>query len=120
MPIHQTIVTTIKSDYMNNLNCEQIREHLRNGARLLDVRTTSEHSSSALPNSVNIPLHILPILADEHLNTEDAIYIYCRSGGRAFMAEKILKNMGYNNIYNIGGIEQYIQCAETNTTQWIN
>ena len=95
---------------MNNYSCDDIRECLQNGARLLDVRTTDEHNNGALPNAVNIPLHILPMLADEHLNQDEQIFIYCRSGGRAFMAEKILKNMGYQNILNIGGIHQYQHC----------
>ena len=105
---------------MNSFNCDEIRAHLENGARLLDVRTTGEHSDGALPNAVNIPLHILPILADEHLNTDDCIYIYCKSGGRAFMAEKILKNMGYKNIYNIGSIAQYLHCQDHETNQLLN
>jgi len=95
---------------MNNYSCDDIREHLSNGARLLDVRTTEEHKNGALPNSIHIPLHILPVLADEHLDLEQQIFIYCRSGGRAFMAEKILKSMGYQNICNIGGIHQYQHC----------
>ena len=95
---------------MNNYDCEDIRESLQNGARLLDVRTTDEHNSGALPNAVNIPLHILPMLADEHLDQDERIFIYCRSGGRAVMAEKILKNMGFQNIQNIGGIHQYQNC----------
>lgn len=105
---------------MNNFKCDEIREHLQNGARLLDVRTTGEHSAGALPNSVNIPLHILPLLADEHLDIEEAIYIYCKSGGRAFMAEKILKNMGYKNIYNIGSLSLYQDCRDSGSNQWIN
>ena len=95
---------------MINNNCDDIREHLQNGARLLDVRTTEEHNKGALPNAVNIPLHILPTLADEHLAQDEHIFIYCHSGGRAFMAEKILKNMGYRNIRNIGGMQQYQHC----------
>lgn len=95
---------------MNSYNCEEIRESLQNGARLLDVRTTQEHNYGALPNAVNIPLHILPMLADEHLDQDEHIFIYCRSGSRAYMAEKILKNMGYQNIRNIGGIDQYQHC----------
>ena len=95
---------------MQDINCEAIRQCVENGARLLDVRTTEEHTQEALPNAVNIPLHILPMLADEHLTADEQIFIYCHSGSRAFMAEKILKNMGFQNIRNIGGMEQYQNC----------
>ncbi|MDF2533352.1 MAG: hypothetical protein K0Q65_2933, partial [Clostridia bacterium] len=32
------------------------------------------------------------------------IYVYCRSGNRSASASKILADLGYKNIYNIGGI----------------
>jgi len=95
---------------MKNINCDEIRESLLNGAHLLDVRTSAEYSRGALPQSINIPLHILPVLADSHLEPDASIFIYCRSGGRAIMAEKILRNMGYENIQNIGGITQLQNC----------
>ncbi len=95
---------------MNEYTCDDIKQHLENGAHLIDVRTTDEHSNGALPQSVNIPLNLLPVVADERLDADAPIFIYCQSGGRAIMAEKILKNMGYENCRSIGGIQQYQHC----------
>ena len=95
---------------MTNLTCDDIRQTMQQGATLLDVRNTDEFRRDALPNAKNIPLSILPILADEHLNREDPVLVYCQAGARAVMAEKILAGLGFNNVTNIGGIAHYQHC----------
>lgn len=96
---------------MANLSCDDIRRTLKTGATLLDVRTTDEFKNGCLPNAKNIPLTILPVLAHERLDKDDPVLVYCRSGGRAIMAEKILASLGFNNVTNIGGIQQYAHCS---------
>jgi phage shock protein E len=95
---------------MTNLNCDDIRATLQNGATLLDVRSADEFNNGSLPNAKNIPLAILPVLAHEHLDKDEPVLIYCRSGGRAMMAEKILSGLGFNKVTNIGGIVHYQHC----------
>ncbi|MCK5394479.1 MAG: rhodanese-like domain-containing protein [Gammaproteobacteria bacterium] len=95
---------------MANLTCDDIRLTMQNGATLLDVRTTDEFHYGALPDAKNIPLAILPILADEHLDKNDHVLVYCRAGARAVMAEKILTGLGFTKVTNIGGIHQYQHC----------
>ena len=95
---------------MTNFTCDELRQTLRNGAILLDVRNVDEFNRGALPNAKNIPLTILPALAHEHLDKKNPILIYCQAGGRAGMAEKILMDLGFNDIINIGGIEHYQHC----------
>lgn len=95
---------------MANLTCDDIRQTLQSGATLLDVRTTGEFNSGCLPNAKNIPLANLPVLAHEHLDKDEPVLIYCRSGGRAIMAEKILASLGFNDVTNIGSIMHYQHC----------
>jgi rhodanese-related sulfurtransferase len=95
---------------MTKLNCDDLRHTLKSGATLLDVRNTHEFDAGCLPNAKNIPLSILPVLADEHFEKNDTLLIYCHSGGRAVMAERVLAGMGFTNIVNIGGIQHYSHC----------
>jgi len=95
---------------MTNLTCDDIRQTLSTGATLLDVRNTNEYGYGSLPNAKNIPLAILPVLAEEHFAKDDELLVYCQSGGRAIMAEKILASLGYTNVVNIGGIQHYQHC----------
>ena len=95
---------------MSNLTCDDIRQTMQSGATLLDVRTTDEFKAGSLPNAKNIPLSILPVLAHEHLDKDEPVLTYCRSGGRAIMAERILASLGFNNVTSIGGIVNYQHC----------
>ena len=72
---------------MTNLTCDDIRQTMQSGATLLDVRTTNEFNNGCLPNAKNIPLAILPVLAHEHLDKDEPVLVYCRSGGRAIGIE---------------------------------
>ncbi len=95
---------------MTNLSCDDIRQNLEKGAVLLDVRNVDEFVSGALPRAKNIPLSVLPVLAHEHLDKDDEVLVYCRAGSRAMMAERILQNLGFENVTNIGGIQHYQHC----------
>jgi len=95
---------------MTTLTCDDIRQTMQSGATLLDVRSSNEFNSGSLPNAKNIPLPILPVLAHERLDKDKPVLIYCHTGGRAIMAEKILSSLGFNNVINIGGIVHYQNC----------
>lgn len=98
---------------MNNLTCDDIRQTMQTGATLLDVRSTDEFTNSCLPNAKNIPLAILPVLAHERLQKNDPLLIYCQSGSRAIIAEKILASLGFTDVTNIGGIVRYQNCYQS-------
>lgn len=89
---------------MSNLTCDDIHQTLESGAVLLDVRNADEFRSGALPDAKNMPLAILPRLADEHLDKESPVLVYCGAGVRAMMAEKILLGLGFSDVTNIGSI----------------
>jgi phage shock protein E len=95
---------------VNNFSCEDIRQTLDAGATLLDVRTIDEFKAGRLPDAKNIPLTILPVLAHEHLDKDEPVLIYCRSGGRAVIAEKILASLGFSDVTNIGSIYNFQHC----------
>ena len=76
------------------------------GALLLDVRTPEEYRESHIPGSENVPLLELEDLYAE-VDADTALYVYCYSGSRSRMAADQLVDMGYTNVYNIGGIVSY-------------
>lgn len=72
---------------------------------LVDVRTPQEHKEVHIPNSLLLPLDTIKKDAEKKLQNKDAtIFVYCRSGSRSASASNLLADMGYSNIYNIGGI----------------
>ena len=89
---------------MVDLDRNNFRQTIPPGTTVLDVRNCDEFRCDALPNAKNIPLAILPLVAQQRLNKHKPVLVYCQSGGRAKMAEKILIRLGFTNVTNIGGI----------------
>ena len=72
---------------------------------VLDVRTQEEYNEGHIPNSILIPVNELENRALTELPDKKAkIFVYCRTGMRATSACGILTGLGYENIYNLGGI----------------
>ena len=72
---------------------------------LLDVRTAEEYAHGHIARSQLLPLNLLPALAQERLPDRDGvIFVYCQSGGRSAQAARVLENMGYTQVHDLGGI----------------
>ena len=85
-----------------------VYEYLRHqGATLLDVRTPAEYIQGHIPGSLNVPLHNLEEVEFLVDSKDKPLYLYCQSGTRSRMAAMELQEMGYANVYNIGGIAAY-------------
>ena len=76
------------------------------GAVLLDVRTPGEYREGHIPGSVNVPLQTLDNV-EEVAEENTPLFVYCRSGNRSRQAVAMLKQMGYTQATNIGGIADY-------------
>ncbi len=72
------------------------------GAIILDVRETSEVSNGKIPNSVNIPLGQLRNRLSE-LDKTRLVVASCQVGLRGYLAERILKQNGFNAANLSGG-----------------
>ena len=77
------------------------------GAILLDVRTPQEYREGHIPGSQNITLQTIDKVRTVAENKDTPLYVYCRSGGRSSQAVQLLRQMGYRNVTNIGGIAAY-------------
>ena len=77
------------------------------GAVLLDVRTPQEYQTGHISGSQNFPLQMLRQSGASIGDLNTPVFIYCQSGARSRQALVILKQMGYHNCQNIGGICSY-------------
>ena len=75
------------------------------GAVLLDVRTAEEYRDGHIDGSVNIPLDRISSVENTVKDKSTPLYVYCLSGGRSGQAVSYLKQIGYTNAKNIGGIK---------------
>lgn len=74
---------------------------------IIDVREEDEYEEGHLINSYNIPLSRLEDINNENISKDAKIIIYCRSGNRSKTAQEKLNNMGYTNVYDMGGITNW-------------
>ena len=77
------------------------------GVVLLDVRTLEEYSDGHIDGSVNIPLDRIYSVENIVKDKSTPLYVHCLSGGRSGQAVSYLKQIGYTNVKNIGGIRSY-------------
>ena len=78
------------------------------GAVLLDVRTLEEYREGHSPGSKNVPLQSLDKVTGFVNNQDTPVFVYCHSGARSSQAVSALRRMGYTNIKNIGGINEWM------------
>jgi phage shock protein E len=72
---------------------------------LLDVRTPEEHREKRIPGSVLLPdYEVKDKISELAPDKNTRIIVYCRSGRRSASAAKTLINLGYTNVYDLGGI----------------
>ena len=82
-----------------------LKEMIKAGAKILDVRSAAEFEDESYPGAINIPLNLIPVKLDEIGPKDKPIILYCASGARSAMAARFLKQEGYSNVVNAGGIE---------------
>ena len=75
---------------------------------ILDVRTPEEYESGHIPGAINVANEIIRGKEPVELPDKDQlILVYCRSGNRSKQAAHKLVKMGYTNIVEFGGINQW-------------
>ncbi|MBR2528559.1 MAG: hypothetical protein IKE58_08835 [Blautia sp.] len=78
---------------------------LDDGHIIVDVRRQDEYDEGHIPGAICIPNESIGCDSPEALPDNDQIIlIYCRSGRRSKEAAGKLAGMGYTNIYEFGGI----------------
>tara|TARA_B100000965_G_scaffold397373_1_gene413828 strand:+ start:1252 stop:1569 length:318 start_codon:yes stop_codon:yes gene_type:complete len=77
---------------------------ISNDYLIIDVRTPGEYRSGYIENAINIEWQDIKTISS-NISKDNKIYLYCRSGNRSGKATEILKNIGYKNVINIGGLK---------------
>lgn len=102
----------LKEPMLSWLTLDEAKEHVTQGAKLLDVRLESEHSNSGIEGSINIPLFMLRIKVDS-LDPNVPYIVYCDTGRRSSAAAFLLSERGFETYVLQGGLMEQAQNAES-------
>lgn len=108
--INKEGLTSSEKTSFNNITPEEANKRLgsEKGIILLDVRTKEEYDTGHIKGSMLIPVDNLKTEAENKLKDKDSpIFVYCRSGNRSVTAANLLVDLGYTNVYNLGGINNW-------------
>jgi rhodanese-related sulfurtransferase len=98
-----------EATYMN-ITAKQAKEIMDNRQDyiILDTRTQEEYEQGHIPGAILIPHDQIKDLAEGLLPDKDQlILVYCRSGRRSKLAAQDLLSLGYTNIKEFGGINDW-------------
>jgi len=71
---------------------------------VLDVRTPQEFAAGHIPGAVNIPhTELASRLSTLDFDPDQEIVVHCEQGGRASIAESILREGGYTRVRDLTG-----------------
>ncbi len=116
MPLKVKDMMEAANAVVARIEVDQAKAKIENGALLLDVRDMVElQQSGRATGAHHIPRGMLEFRADDTLKSHDpelrkdrAVILYCAAGGRAALAGKLLKDMGYDEVYNLGGLADWV------------
>ena len=84
---------------------------------IIDVREESEvYSQGIIKNAIHIPRGLIEFQlkpdSDKNpvsIDSETNILVYCAGGYRSALAAKSLIDLGFKNVYNLGGFQEWIE-----------
>ena len=85
------------------VSAAEARKHLMTGALVVDVRTVEEFKAGHLAGAMNIPLGELQnTISHTVADKNQILLLHCLSGTRSGIARRMLRGLGYQNVFNLG------------------
>lgn len=84
---------------------------------IIDVREESEvYNLGLIKNAVHIPRGLIEFKLSPNspnnpvlINDDTNILVYCAGGYRSALAAKSLMDLGFRNVYNLGGFQEWVE-----------
>lgn len=89
----------------------------KGNALVVDVRDAAEvEKSGKVAGAVHVSRGLLEFKAcpespthDKNFDKNKTVLVYCGSGGRSALSGKLLKDLGYNNVHNLGAFKDWVE-----------
>lgn len=82
---------------------------INNNAILLDVRTKEEYDVKHIEGAVLLDVSFISeeTMAQISSDKDTEIIVYCQSGTRSSEAKRVLGELGYKKVYDLGSIDNW-------------
>ena len=115
MPLTLKEMLDAANAVVERIDGEKAQALVAQGALLLDIRDAPElEKAGRAIGAHHIPRGMLEFRADPaspyhdpEMRPDRPVVLHCASGGRAALAGKLLKDMGYGEVYNLGGLKDW-------------
>ncbi|MBJ65188.1 MAG: rhodanese [Rhodobiaceae bacterium] len=105
------------NDAVPSISPEEAKSLQDEGALIIDIRELEEiKATGKAQGAFHIPRGLLEFQTKltnpnglEGFTPENNIILYCASGGRAALAGKSLKDMGFEKVFNLGGLKDWAE-----------
>lgn len=99
------------------LSVQEAKEMIASGkALVVDVRDAPEvEKSGKVVSALHVSRGMLEFRADpaspyhdKNFDLSRPVIVYCASGGRSALSGKVLKDLGYREVYNLGAYKDWV------------
>ncbi len=113
MPVSVKQLMAAANEAVPKISADEARKLMAKDALVVDVRDGTEVAKTGkLKGAVHVSRGMIEFRADSDTPYHDPqfrkdrpVILYCASGGRSALAGKVLKDMGYTNVHNLGGFK---------------
>ena len=119
MPVTYKQLVDAANAVVPKISGKEAQEMVANGALLVDIRDSAELAQTGkAAGSLHVPRGSLELKADltapscdKNFAHDRPVIVHCAGGGRAALAGKLLKDMGYEKVYNLGGFKDWVEAG---------
>ena len=106
------------NDLVKRLSYEESVDLINNTQTvIIDVREESEvYNLGLIKNAIHIPRGLLEFKLSPNspnnpisISDDTNILVYCAGGYRSALAAKSLLDLGFKNVYNLGGFQEWVE-----------
>ena len=118
MPTSVKLMMEAADAAVSRITPAQARQMIAKGDTLVvDVRDAPEiEKSGKVAGAIHVSRGMLEFRADpespyhdKNFDRNKRVILYCASGGRSALAAKVLKDMGYDRVYNLGAFKDWAE-----------
>lgn len=112
---HLDLLTFVYSQFVPQINANQLREQPLKSIMIIDLRSQKEYKQEHIPDSISIPLKDIEsgVGVEKILSiaqNQPKIVLYCQAGGNiSFKTYKLLKKTGLSFVVLTGGFKNWKQ-----------